>query len=260
MKEFGGSKCRFDVADPSDRFLYSMEKEMGLRSWDPSSLLPITARHAPKDFLQGHAPKNGLRGLSSWTRGGTGGSEPSIVNSREEESDTNRGNSNPIETGEGEAYVQKEVWGGGSLEPMLSKAENGNLGDVAGKNGGDVMAGLSGREEQGATESDSTKKDSSDRPVGRSKRHDLAILYTCTVCDTRSGQTMSRATYNTGVVIIRCPKCKNLHLIADRLGWFGEPGSVEDFLSAQGVSVKRGTEKSYEFTPEDLRGWTRTEV
>ena len=36
------------------------------------------------------------------------------------------------------------------------------------------------------------------------------------------------------MVIVKCPKCANLHLIADRLGWFGEPGSVDQFLAEQG--------------------------
>lgn len=91
-----------------------------------------------------------------------------------------------------------------------------------------------------------------------SKRHDLAMLFTCKVCETRSGKTMSRDTYENGIVIVRCLKCRNLHLIADRLGWFGAPGSVEDFLSQQGVEVRKGSEESYEFSVEDLAGWTPT--
>lgn len=44
----------------------------------------------------------------------------------------------------------------------------------------------------------------------------------------------SKQTYETGVVIVRCPGCNGNHLIADRLGWFGEPGSVENYLQEQG--------------------------
>ena len=44
----------------------------------------------------------------------------------------------------------------------------------------------------------------------------------------------SKSTYETGVVIIRCPGCNGDHLIADRLGWFGEPGSIEDYFRQQG--------------------------
>lgn len=92
--------------------------------------------------------------------------------------------------------------------------------------------------------------------IKQSSRHDLAILFTCTICDTRSAKTMSRATYETGVVIVRCPSCSNLHLIADRKGWFGEPGSVEDFLESKGVGVRKGVEETYEFSVEDLTGWS----
>lgn len=89
-----------------------------------------------------------------------------------------------------------------------------------------------------------------------SPRHDMALLFTCTVCDVRSAKTMSRATYETGVVIVRCPGCQNLHLIADRYGWFGDPGSVEDFLAEKGIDVRKGSDGSYEFTVEDMSGWT----
>ncbi|GLJ23883.1 hypothetical protein SUGI_0453810 [Cryptomeria japonica] len=87
-----------------------------------------------------------------------------------------------------------------------------------------------------------------------SKRHDLAMLYTCKVCETRSVKTMSRESYENGIVIVRCSGCNNLHLIADRLGWFGEPSSVEDFLRARGEEIQRGSQDSYELTLEDLAG------
>lgn len=92
-----------------------------------------------------------------------------------------------------------------------------------------------------------------------SERHNLAMIFTCTVCQTRLAKTMSRQTYEKGVVIVRCGGCKNLHLIADRLGWFGEPGSVEDFLKHKGMEVRKGSEESYEFSAEDLAGWSPPE-
>lgn len=52
--------------------------------------------------------------------------------------------------------------------------------------------------------------------------------------ETRSAKMFSKKTYETGVVIVTCPGCKGNHLIADRLGWFGEPGSIEDYLNEQG--------------------------
>ncbi|KAJ6805943.1 DNL-type zinc finger protein [Iris pallida] len=87
-----------------------------------------------------------------------------------------------------------------------------------------------------------------------SARHDLAMVFTCRVCETRSVKTACRESYEKGVVVARCSGCNNLHLIADRLGWFGEPGSVEDFLAARGEEVMKGSADTLNLTLEDLAG------
>ncbi|XP_060675993.1 uncharacterized protein LOC132805140 [Ziziphus jujuba] len=87
-----------------------------------------------------------------------------------------------------------------------------------------------------------------------SSRHDLAMIFTCKVCETRSVKTTCRESYEKGVVVARCGGCNNLHLIADHLGWFGEPGSVEDFLAARGEEVKKGTTDTLSLTLEDIAG------
>ncbi|GAB2250579.1 hypothetical protein Droror1_Dr00016829 [Drosera rotundifolia] len=87
-----------------------------------------------------------------------------------------------------------------------------------------------------------------------SPRHDLALVYTCKVCETRSMKTICRESYEKGVVVVRCNGCQNLHLIADRLGWFGKPGSIEELLASRGEEMKKGSVDSLNLTLEDLAG------
>lgn len=75
------------------------------------------------------------------------------------------------------------------------------------------------------------------------KRKDLYMMFTCGRCETRAAKGFSRQAYDNGVVIVRCPGCQTQHLVADRYGWFGEPGSVEDFLRDRGEVVARTREE-----------------
>ncbi|KAH6561485.1 hypothetical protein BASA50_001234 [Batrachochytrium salamandrivorans] len=70
----------------------------------------------------------------------------------------------------------------------------------------------------------------------------MIIGFTCKVCDHRSYKSMSKKAYATGVVMIKCDGCKNMHLIADHLGWFDSskpPGTIEDIMREKGETVKR---------------------
>ena len=76
------------------------------------------------------------------------------------------------------------------------------------------------------------------------KNADMAIQFTCTRCDTRSTKGFTRASYERGVVIVQCPGCKNLHLIADNFGWFSSNSSdksltIEKIMRDKGVQVKK---------------------
>lgn len=82
------------------------------------------------------------------------------------------------------------------------------------------------------------------------------MVYTCSVCETRSAKTISKHAYYKGVVLVRCPGCENLHLIADRLGWFEDDAmDVESLLKQKGEKVRFVTEKNVlELTENDVLG------
>ena len=86
------------------------------------------------------------------------------------------------------------------------------------------------------------------------------MVFTCGRCNTRAMKGFSKRAYEHGVVLIDCPGCNVRHLVADRMGWFGAKGSVEDFLQEKGVEVKwkgrGGGEEALELSPEELAGWT----
>lgn len=97
------------------------------------------------------------------------------------------------------------------------------------------------------------------------KQKTLAIIYTCKVCNTRSAKQFTEQAYYNGVVLVRCPGCQNLHLIADRLGWFddddtadgvdGKDWDIEKALKKAGENVKAVTgEDVLELTLDDVMG------
>ena len=51
---------------------------------------------------------------------------------------------------------------------------------------------------------------------------------------------ISKGSYEKGIVVVRCDCCDKQHLIADRLGWFGErPTDIEEILAERGEEVRR---------------------
>ncbi|XP_034948838.1 DNL-type zinc finger protein-like [Chelonus insularis] len=70
----------------------------------------------------------------------------------------------------------------------------------------------------------------------------LMIKFKCKKCSTKNTHTMSKLAYTKGIVIICCDGCKNNHLIADNLGWFGVIDShtnIEKIMLAKGEKVRR---------------------
>ncbi|KAL3779484.1 hypothetical protein HJC23_011109 [Cyclotella cryptica] len=93
------------------------------------------------------------------------------------------------------------------------------------------------------------------------KAKTLAIIFTCKVCNTRSAKQFTEHAYRHGVVLVRCPGCENLHLIADRLGMFedrGEDGKgwdVQKALATAGENVKAVSHDNIlELTVDDIVG------
>lgn len=71
------------------------------------------------------------------------------------------------------------------------------------------------------------------------------LRFTCThdACERTeplrtSTKIISQKSYKEGVVLVRC-NCNKLHLIADKLGWFGDSTDIEEMLAAKGESVVR---------------------
>jgi len=106
------------------------------------------------------------------------------------------------------------------------------------------------------TNDDNNKVDMIDVPGVKTGGDKFIIVYTCKVCDTRSAKKISKQGYNKGVVLVRCGKCQNLHLIADHLGVFEDKGwDIQKYLAQSGENVNVVTDDNVlELTPKDILG------
>lgn len=71
--------------------------------------------------------------------------------------------------------------------------------------------------------------DSEKIPGVRTAGPKMLLRFTCTHdgCGRTTSKIISKNSYENGIVLARCSSCDNLHLIADRLGWFGDRTDIE---------------------------------
>jgi protein import protein ZIM17 len=108
---------------------------------------------------------------------------------------------------------------------FISKADDENTSS-------DTRVALSSLEEEGSNDLGI--------PGAQKGGKKLAIVYTCTVCNTRSAKQFTEQAYRHGVVIVQCPGCNNRHLIADNLGFFEDEldgWNIEKTMSKLGDNV-----------------------
>eukprot|EP00816_Leptocylindrus_hargravesii_P004701 CAMPEP_0196820174 /NCGR_PEP_ID=MMETSP1362-20130617/74032_1 /TAXON_ID=163516 /ORGANISM="Leptocylindrus danicus, Strain CCMP1856" /LENGTH=126 /DNA_ID=CAMNT_0042198949 /DNA_START=233 /DNA_END=613 /DNA_ORIENTATION=+ len=96
----------------------------------------------------------------------------------------------------------------------------------------------------------------SDIPGSEKGGKKLAIIYTCKVCETRSAKKFTEQAHRNGLVMVRCPGCQNLHLIADNLGVFEDTSwNIESYLEQMGDRVVAVTDDNVlELTMRDVLG------
>ena len=104
----------------------------------------------------------------------------------------------------------------------------------------------------------------------KKKKKELYMAFTCGKCETRSIKGFSKRAYHFGVVVVTCPGCERKHVVADRLGWFGEKGDAGDFIQEKEKKKMGGKEEeekatmmrakieadgTLEFDEDELEAW-----
>ena len=82
-------------------------------------------------------------------------------------------------------------------------------------------------------------EESSSEDIPEAPQYEITL--TCKPCLHRSTHRITKQGYHKGSVLVRCPSCHNLHLIADKLGFFSDKSiTIEDILREKGQLIKKG--------------------
>lgn len=74
----------------------------------------------------------------------------------------------------------------------------------------------------------------------------MAVAFTCGPCGARVEKGFSRSSYERGVVIVRCPGCQELHMIADNEGRLGDRFNIEQAGAVRRTAAEGDTEAGRE--------------
>lgn len=117
------------------------------------------------------------------------------------------------------------------VNSQINSLSSSSIPDCNSSNMKDKISSLSDKK---MNEMDITADEFKNIPGSQTSDEKMIIQFTCKVCDTSSIKKFSKHSYEHGVVLVRCPSCQNLHVIADRLGYFGDKDwDIEKYLQQQ---------------------------
>lgn len=89
------------------------------------------------------------------------------------------------------------------------------------------------------TKDETSVKEGDDYSAVFDSKQAMVAIFTCNPCKNRHSYQFSKFSYNKGVVVVRCPSCRNLHLVADNLGWFSDTTrNLETIAKEKGINHK----------------------